>query len=360
MTGVVMAAGSAPVADLLTAACILALIVFGGQRGLFLATAAALVVLTAFFAALAFGPEAASMLESFGVPAGYCLAGGCIVTAAVVAGACRVALDGLVQDDDVRWGGRIDKVGGALVGAVAGVLLAGAVQVAWSMLDLPPTMRLDPAALRLDAGTRMLAAFVRGVQIDPVERKRLLDGGLCPECAASDAGTPRLLASEPFDDVNGNGGHDDGEPYLDEDRSGGFTADRPIARRAGATAEHDEHGLLARYRLAAWQRIRRMHAPQMTSPGSAPASLPPEPDAAEVVYRITAEDLDGGTLTYAIDQPGDGDGPKVEVDSASGEVRLRPRQTPEAGRVRFVARVTDATGLQDEKPVTITLTSKPD
>ena len=53
MNGVVTAAASAPVADLVTAACILGMIVFGGQRGLFLATAAAFAVLTAFFSALA-------------------------------------------------------------------------------------------------------------------------------------------------------------------------------------------------------------------------------------------------------------------------------------------------------------------
>lgn len=357
MNGVVTAAASAPVADLVTAACILGMIVFGGQRGLFLATAAAFAVLTAFFSALAFGPDVAAVFESFDVPAHVSLPAACIATAAVVAGAWRVAVDGAVREDDVRFGGRIDTLGGTVVGAVAGVLLAGAVQVGWSMLDLPQRMRLDPAALRLDAGTRMLAAFVRGVRTDPAGRERLLDGGLCAASGAAIGSKPERRVSEPFDDVNANGAHDDGEPYLDEDGSGGFTPDRRVACRDGATDDQDELGLRRRYRLAAWRRIRMLHAPRITSPGSATG----ESVAGAVVYRIVAEDDDGDALTYSIELRDEEAGSGLAVDAASGDVRLPADDpVPEAARVRFHARVTDATGLSDEKAVTVTLTKPAD
>jgi len=349
MTGVVTAAASAPVADLLTAACVLGMIVFGGQRGLFLATAAAFAVLTAFFSALAFGPDVAAVLESFDVPAAISLPAACIATAVVVAGAWRVAVDGMVRDDDMRFGGRVDTLGGIAVGAVAGLLLAGAVQVGWSMLELPQRMRLDPAALRLDAGTRMLTAFARGVRTDPGGRERLLDGTLGPAATPT---TPARRVSEPFDDINANGAHDDGEPYLDEDGSGGFTPDRRLGDRPGATG--DEHGLRRRYRLAAWRRIRMMHAPRVTSPGSATA----ESGAGAVVYRVVAEDDDGDALTYAIEPRGEEAGIVLDVDATSGDVRLSADEPlPEAGRVQFLVRATDATGLGDEKVVTVTLTT---
>ena len=357
MNGVVTAAASAPVADLVTAACVLGMIVFGGQRGLFLALAAAFAVLTAFFAALAFGPEVAAVLESFDVPASVSLPAACLATAAVVAAAWRVAVDAAVRDDDVRFGGRVDAIGGAAVGAVAGVLLAGAVQVGWSMLDLPQRMRLDPAALRLDAGTRMLTAFARGVRIDAAGRDRVLEGGLGAASVAATGAPPRRRVSEPFDDVNANAAYDAGEPYLDEDGSGGFTPDRQVACRDGATAGQDEVGLRRRYRLAAWRRIRMLHAPRMTSPASATGEVA----AGAVVYRIAAEDDDGDGLTYSLEPRGEEAGIVFAVDAASGEVRLAADEPlPEAGRVAFLARVTDATGLSDEKAVTVTLTKPAD
>jgi hypothetical protein len=208
-------------------------------------------------------------------------------------------MGGYVPAEVVRFAPIIDKLGGALVGAVAGIILAGTLLIACSIAPVPEAFRLDGSTLGYDMGTRMLRTFARCVEPDDAKRAVLLDGepGTVPEPVpavdppgldAAEANGDALAQqeqakrdkpldndkkgkkakaesppppapppppprwSEPFADFNGNKQHDDGEPYLDTDRDNAFTA-RLVVNDPNANDKRDI-GLLERYRLHAWGR----------------------------------------------------------------------------------------------------------
>jgi uncharacterized membrane protein required for colicin V production len=291
--------------DLIVGGVVLALVAFGVQNGLFLAVLTGMQALLAIVVALAFADPLAAVLTTFELPVVYAfpLAFGLLLIGTAVA--TRLAMGGYVPAEVVRFAPIIDKLGGALVGAVAGIILAGTLLIACSIAPVPEAFRLDGSTLGYDMGTRMLRTFARCVEPDDAKRAVLLDGepGTVPEplpavdppvldaaAANGDALAQQEQAkrdkpldndkedkqdkkgkkakaenppppapppppprwSEPFADFNGNKQHDDGEPYLDTDRDNAFTA-RLVVNDPNANGKRDI-GLLERYRLHAWGR----------------------------------------------------------------------------------------------------------
>lgn len=290
--------------DLIVAGLVLALVAFGAQNGLFLAVLAGLQALVTLLVALAFADPLAALLVSFELPPTYAFPAAFGLLLIGTAVASRLAVGGYVPADAVRFAPVIDKLGGGLVGAVAGIIVAGTFLIACSIAPVPETFRLDGSTLGYDLGTRMLRTFARCVEPDGAKRAILLDGepGSVPEPvpaattqpdavndqqAADDQRTqtspdtqvdlekqgkkgrkakPERTAeppppppppppprwSEPFADVNGNKKYDDGEPYLDTDKDKAFTA-RLVLNDPNGNGMRDV-GLLERYRLHAWGR----------------------------------------------------------------------------------------------------------
>ena len=295
--------------DLIVGGVVLALVAFGVQNGLFLAVLTGMQAILALVVALAFADPLAAVLTTFELPVVYAfpVAFGLLLIGTAVA--TRLAMGGYVPAEVVRFAPIIDKLGGALVGAVAGIILAGTLLIACSIAPVPEAFRLDGSTLGYDMGTRMLRTFARCVEPDDAKREVLLDGepGSVPEplpavdppvldaaAAKGDALAQQEQAkrdkpldndkqdkqdkkskkskaenpplpppapppppppprwSEPFADFNGNKQHDDGEPYLDTDRDKAFTA-RLVANDPNANGKRDI-GLLERYRLHAWGR----------------------------------------------------------------------------------------------------------
>jgi len=290
--------------DLIVGGVVLALVAFGVQNGLFLAVLTGMQALLAIVVALAFADPLAALLTTFELPVVYAfpVAFGLLLIGTAVA--TRLAMGGYVPAEVVRFAPIIDKLGGALVGAVAGIILAGTLLIACSIAPVPEAFRLDGSTLGYDMGTRMLRTFARCVEPDDAKRAVLLDGepGTVSEpspagpllTAANDKNDvpdpqmqtkrdqqvdtdkqdkkgkkskletekkpepppppppPPPLWSEPFADFNGNKQHDDGEPYLDTDRDNAFTA-RLVVNDPNANGKRDI-GLLERYRLHAWGR----------------------------------------------------------------------------------------------------------
>jgi len=294
--------------DLIVGGVVLALVAFGVQNGLFLAVLTGMQVLLALVVALAFADPLAAVLTTFELPGVYAfpVAFGLLLIGTAVA--TRLAMGGYVPAEVVRFAPIIDKLGGALVGAVAGIILAGTLLIACSIAPVPEAFRLDGSTLGYDMGTRVLRTFARCVEPDDAKRAVLLDGepGSVPEplpavdpplldaaAAKGDALAQQEQAkrdkpldndnqdkqdkqdkkskkskaenppppapppppprwSEPFADFNGNKQHDDGEPYLDTDRDNAFTA-RLVVNDPNANGKRDI-GLLERYRLHAWGR----------------------------------------------------------------------------------------------------------
>ena len=321
----------------------------GYRYGLFLATVIGLVLLAGFLAALALAPAGAAFLQSFDCPPAHALAASFCVVFGLAAAACRFGIGEVVQEDDVRFRGAIDKVGGLVVGGFVGGLVAGAILVGWSMWELPRGLKADGTAMKMDAGARLLRTFARSVTGDPQARARLLDGDL--ERGGRDEG---LLVSEPFDDADGDWLRGDQEPYLDLDRSGSFTAAAPIVERAAGTGPRRTVGLLAAYWLGAWRTARVLTTPRLTTPARVEADTR---GAGRPLFRVTAADADDGdTLTFGI-IPREGDDAKlVEIDPATGEVTLHDSEVgTERQTVRFTVKVTDRSGLWATQEIIVAL-----
>jgi len=283
--------------DLIVGGVVLALVAFGVQNGLFLAVLTGMQAILALVVALAFADPLAAVLTTFELPVVYAFPAAFGLLLIGTAVATRLAMGGYVPAEVVRFAPIIDKLGGGLVGAVAGIILAGTLLIACSIAPVPEAFRLDGSTLGYDMGTRMLRTFARCVEPDDAKRAVLLDGepgsvpeplpavaptGLDATAAEGDALAQQEQAkrekpldndkqgkkakaenppppppppprwSEPFADLNGNKQHDDGEPYLDTDRDKAFTA-RLVVNDPNANGKRDI-GLLERYRLHAWGR----------------------------------------------------------------------------------------------------------
>jgi uncharacterized membrane protein required for colicin V production len=147
--------------DLVVVMLVVGLALYGWQHGLFLATLAGLQVLGSFFAAIFLADLVAPLVSQAGCEDRYVFA---VAFLAVLLGsmvAIRLAAWAALRGAQVRLMGLVDRIGGALTGALAGYALAGAVLVAWSMAPAPAEFELKGARLRLDAGTPLLKAAAR-------------------------------------------------------------------------------------------------------------------------------------------------------------------------------------------------------
>lgn len=354
--------------DMIVVGLVLALIAYGAHFGLFLAVLAGMHALVSIVVALAFAEPVAALLRGMEVPAAYAFpaAFGALFVAAAVA--IRLAVGGFVPADRVRFTPAIDKVGGGLMGALAGVVLAGAVLIAFSILPLPQALRIDGSKLRFDAGARLLGTFARCVAADEATRDLLLAGE--PPNTSAPAGSPsssELFADAPSDEKgNGNNQFDDGEPYIDADGNGAFTIQLPYVDKNGDGRR--EVGLVERYRLGAWRNATVLYAPTVDSPAS--ADVPAEVTEGDVVYQIVAIDLDpNDTFTYGMRmdeqtvsgtqkrEPADyQETDLLSIDKATGAVKMADAHgfvTRKAKELKIIVTVTDRHGLKAEKAVTL-------
>ncbi|MFM8893753.1 MAG: hypothetical protein ACKOTB_19475 [Planctomycetia bacterium] len=324
--------------DLLVAGAVLALAAFGYQNGLFLAVLAGMHALATLVAALAFADPLAALLVTFEVPAGYAFPAAFGLLAVGVAVAIRLAVGAYVPADVLRFAPGIDKLGGGLVGGLAGSIVAGIGLIAFSVAPVPDALRIDGTRLNYDLGTRMLRMFARCVEPDAQKRQILLDGepsAVVPppppppqplfqeqagqqaadaavphESDGDQSGDPGSSASqerrtkrerqrksqsqadkpappppppppppptwsEPFADTNGNKSYDEGEPFLDTDGDGAFTL-KLVLNDTNGNGQRDI-GLLERYRMRAWGR-QVISAVEVGLPADVPppAAAPPK------------------------------------------------------------------------------------
>jgi hypothetical protein len=186
------------------------------------------------------------------------------------------------------------------LGAVTGMIVAGTLLVALSIMPLPESLRLDATALRFDVGGGMLRTLARVAVPDPAQRKILLEGDavstdgdgwklvaideqtgkreypekpLPPDPPADGSPPPEVppppppgMWSEPFADLNGNGDWDAGEPYLD------LLADTAFTKAAlFSPTSYPDHkfvgskegffvGLQERYQRQQWERWKLIEA----------------------------------------------------------------------------------------------------
>lgn len=284
--------------DPLLLALLAGMAVYGFRSGVFLATLAALQVLVGGLAAIGLVDEMSEIAALAGCPEAWCGVVGFLVVFLGVVIAARLAIGAAVPEDAVRFIPATDSLLGGLVGMLGGILLCGAALVAWTMAPVPDAYRLDPSAIRLDLGPRLLSAFASLAAPDADAKSVLLsgeplakyvppepkpgpkdeerDGGNdAPDPTAKEDEPPPVppLVGEPFADENGNGSYDTNEPYYDFDTSGDYTAAMTFTDSSGDGRR--DIGLLERYRVGRgrWDRVI------VAAPPVAPA--PPPTTAAD-------------------------------------------------------------------------------
>jgi hypothetical protein len=288
-----------PFGTLLVLAIVAGMAAFGFLYGFFLAILAGLGAIATLLVAFGLGEAVASLLVAVEMPADYALPVSIGVLAVAGALAVRFTIGGAVGEGTLRFSPLVDKIGGVLMGGLAGVVITGTLLVLLSAMPIPAAYSIDGARTKYDLGTRVLKTFASLIEGDAAAREVLLNG---EEPAGGPAGGPE--ASELFVDINGNGLFDGegeaAERYLDRDGDGSFTP-RAAFTDANGNGVRDI-GLLERYRLRVWQKLRVMHYPTITS-GEMSILTAILGDGQEV-YKAVATDLDpGDQITFSLRDP---------------------------------------------------------
>ena len=322
--------------DLVVIGLVLGLGFFGVSSGLFIATVTAMHALTTFVVALGFAQPFASLLVSLDMPPIYAFPAAFGILAVGIAVALRLLIGHYVRADAVEFEPIIEKVGGGLLGGVAGIIVGGTLLVAVSIMPLPESLQIDSTALRFDVGGGMLRTFARVAVPDQAQRKILLEGDaestdgdgwklvatdeatgkqvypekpLPPDPPADGSAPPEFVPpppgmwSEPFADLNGNGDWDAGEPYLD------LLADSAFTKAAlFSPTSYPDHtyvgpkegffvGLQERYQRHQWERWKLVEVTWEDIEGLTEAN--PNPETADADVAEDAEDETEGNAQPA-------------------------------------------------------------
>lgn len=209
-------------------------------------------LVAASLVALAFGDTASSMLQGVAIPAGWSLlAGYAAVFGGILVGLPAV-LELTMMTAVMTFPMLVDRLGGALVGAAAGMLLASIVRVGFAMAPVAAEAHPKPDQMQHDVTPRFLSMVASIMTSDPALRRAWLRGR---EWKTENGQAPPLgpTWSEPFVDLNGNNRFDRDEPFLDKDGNGVFTRSLEPKR-----LEDDGPliGVMERYWLGNWQLVR--------------------------------------------------------------------------------------------------------
>jgi uncharacterized membrane protein required for colicin V production len=327
---------------------------YGFRRGVFRATLLGLIAFGATLAALGAWSPVAAALEMAEVPRMIAIPGSFVGVLVAVAGVLALAA-AAVPAESLQLAPRIDRLGGAVVGLVAGIVAAGGLLVAASFLPLPQPYRINFGRLALDPGRPVFGVFARSLGLDAAATAVALSGepGTPPEGGKA---VTRPAWSEPFVDANGSLARDDGEPFLDTDSNDAFTPELAAADTNGNGRR--DIGLLEHYRLGQWLPLTTLQAPVLTSADTAYVTDGAPEDT--VVYQATATDADpGDVLVYSVKAEQEDDAALVIVDPATGAVTLKSPPDREQRKVyAFTVVVTDKAGLAAERPITLHVTKK--
>lgn len=324
-------------ASLLVLAIVAGMAAFGFQFGLFLGILVGLGAIATLLVAFGLGEALASLLVAAEMPADYAFP----VSVGLLAVACaltvRIAIGGAIGDGTLRFSPLIDKIGGVVIGSLAGVVIAGTILVMLSVMPIPAAYSIDGARTKYDLGTRVLKTFASLIESDVAAREVLLNGEVP---AGEPAGGPET--SELFVDLNGNGLFDGegeaAERYLDRDGNGSFTPRVAYTDTNGNGVR--DIGLLERYRLRAWQKLRVMHYPTITSPAT--SILTVILGDGQEVYKAVATDLDADDqITFSLRDP-----------TATVETEAVPEGAGEFEAVADAESAVDAEGDEAEAAVT--------
>lgn len=349
------------------------LVVYGWFRGVFRATVAGTQIVVSFVLAFGLAPALAAIIRGCGCPVDFSLAIAFMLLFCGCLFATTIAVGLAVPDGAVRLSRLPDCAGGAVIGGMAGMLLAGVLLVGWSVAGVPGPLRFSPDRLPVDGGRWLLDVVTRWVTPSGASSRSLLHGD--PTFSVADSmrhdastarGSPRqfLRASEPFVDMNGNGTYDGpdtaspadtGECFLDCNDDGTFTHD---LRFLDQDANNKRTiGILDCYRLGSWHRVRCQHVPRIVSSSTTTVEEKSPVGHAFFIPAVDDPDAEDDVLTFSlIDQ----DAKKfVDMDPHTGQVTLRQElDYDEVREFSFTFEVQDQTNNGDQQTVTVRVQDK--
>ena len=257
---------------------IVALLAWLGSRyGLFLATVWGLQAVASVVAAFAITDHVDGLLMWAGMTNEFAMVWrqsiAFVTSVALVAIVIRLAVGGAIQEGATNYAPLVDLAGGGIVGAAAGLVVAGTLQVILAMAPLPESMAFDPTKVGWDLGRGIIdlvghcapsmTSEERGIMMDgePGFRPEKEDPSKAPPAPAPvDPSLPVLQKieqpqwSEVFADVNWNQQWDEGEKYVDADGDGDFTW--CLRSNDLNTNKTRDIGLRERYGLGPWVTVR--------------------------------------------------------------------------------------------------------
>ncbi len=249
----------------------------GSRYGLFLATVWGLQAVASVVAAFAITDHVDGLLMWAGMTNEFAMVWrqsiAFVTSVALVAIVIRLAVGGAIQEGATNYAPLVDLAGGGIVGAAAGLVVAGTLQVILAMAPLPESMAFDPTKVGWDLGRGIIDLIGHcAPSMTSEERGIMMDGepGFRPEKedpskallapAPVDPSLPVLQKieqpqwSEVFADVNWNQQWDEGEKYVDADGNGDFTW--CLRSNDLNTNKTRDIGLRERYGLGPWVTVR--------------------------------------------------------------------------------------------------------
>lgn len=272
------AASAAALQTFIASGVVLTCIALGGLAGLrtkfFRSIMGFASLVTAAAASFAWCDGAGRFIGAFGVPGGWTLVAGYTAVFAVVLAVMSVLTHVMVRTDVMTYFPIIDRVGGAVVGAASGILLASAVRVGFAMAPFAAAARPTPEQLQADVTPRILQIVSRILSSNTEFRRAWLHGR--PKPLDDGAEGDETAWSEPYVDLNTNRRHDADEPFLDKDGNQTFTAAFAVAD----VADDDDMliGVMDRYWLGNWRLVTVSKSNGEVNP--APADSDERPDGA--------------------------------------------------------------------------------
>ncbi|NBW95642.1 MAG: hypothetical protein EBR28_02660 [Planctomycetia bacterium] len=291
--------------DLLVIAAVLGAVWLGSTKGLHWATSVALEMAASFgLAFLVHEPVAAGVAEFIRLTAEPLLPQGtdyqwfAILVAFLLA--CWVPFGLLIyflhrgdEDGSLDIHPLVDRIGGAVAGGVAGIVIAGCVLVTLSIVPLPGWLKPAGGSMFLDAGSLVLRAVGR---LAP-ETHETPEGGwslvLDGEPASRSTSLSAKLTNEPWCDVDGDSKQTEKDPFRDLDGNDTYTKDLYFVDVDGNGSRRI--GVLDKYITGCWDsslnsspRERpdvKKPAPEEVAEAGAPAAAPGGQAAAQEEFE---------------------------------------------------------------------------
>lgn len=273
------------VADVAVLAAVGYCIMLGHARGLRAATVVSLELFFALSATLLVAPMLASMLtpvlagiggRDFDAAPWSMLIASLVsfgLVIAVLQAAVPRRLVFKTEDDDSFDEEKLSqpqKIGGAVMGGVAGLLGVGTVLILLSMVPWAAESRFRSTAMLYDIGALCLRAFAHVADWGHGGRSVVVYGEPVSDKAVPEA----RLSSESYADIDGNGKFSEGDVLYDADASGHHAADLYYLDLDDDGARRP--GMLEHYVIGNWAAIPTIS--DRARPGAAPPPPPPSED----------------------------------------------------------------------------------